>query len=297
MKCLCFPRAGREAEDSLCRGGAVPRGGVCKTGEAPARGAARSAAGGRRRRPKAGDAFRSGGTRPAPLTQNLRGEYGISPERPPAERVLPAPRAGEQTLSAFLHWLRPLRPAPGTVRNPAPRGGDSLRYHVTIIARHTCGNFRSPTRARDTRKISSVHSPRAGHNDSSASRFQMVPRSPAPASAKTIKFREVPHALPTVKLLAYRPARAPRNHFPRCNPRAVLEIKNNRFPLHKHSVSTYPFPLTPAFLQPSASGERSDIPRPCLKKQGRRGRAFPWGGSPLPEGRTFSGYFSFRYEK
>ena len=186
-------------------GGAVPRGEVCKTGEAPARGAARSAAGGRRRRPKAGDAFRGGGTRPAPLTQNLRGECGISPERLPAERVLPAPRAGERTLSAFLHWLRPLRPAPGTVRNPAPRGCDSLYSRCTIAARHACGNFRS------------------------------------------------------------RPARVPRNRFPLCNPRALLEIKDNRLPLHKHSVSTYPFPLTPAFLQPSASRERSDIPRPCLK--------------------------------
>ena len=53
-------------QDVPMPGGAVPRGEVCKTGEAPARGAARSAAGGRRRRPKAGDAFRGGGTRPAP---------------------------------------------------------------------------------------------------------------------------------------------------------------------------------------------------------------------------------------
>ena len=47
-------------QDVPMPGGAVPRGEVCKTGEAPARGAARSAAGGRRRRPKAGDAFRGG---------------------------------------------------------------------------------------------------------------------------------------------------------------------------------------------------------------------------------------------
>ena len=40
---------------------------VCKIGEAPARGAARSAAGGRRRRPKAGDAFRGGGDTTRPL--------------------------------------------------------------------------------------------------------------------------------------------------------------------------------------------------------------------------------------
>ena len=84
-----------------------------------------------------------------------------------------------------------------------------------------------------------------------------------------------------------RSARMPRNRFPLCNPRAVLEIKDNRLPLHKRPVSTYPFPLLSAFLQPSISGERSDSPRPCLKKQGRRGGAFPWGGSSLPEGRAF----------
>ena len=92
-------------------------------------------------------------------------------------------------------------------------------------------------------------------------------------------------------------ARVPRNLLPRYNPRALLEIKDSRFPLHKHPISTYPFPLTPAFLQPSASGKRNDSPRPCLKKQGRRGGAFPWGGYSLPEGRTFSGYFSVRSEK
>ena len=170
-------------QDVPMPGGAVPRGEVCKTGEAPARGAARSAAGGRRRRPKAGDAFRGGGTRPVPLTQNLRGKCGISPERPPAERVLPAPRAGERTLSAFLHWLRPLRPGSRNCPFPGSRGGDSLRYHVTIIARHACRNSR------------------------------------------------------------IRPARVPRNHFPRCKPRALPEIKDNRFPLHKRPVSTYPHPL------------------------------------------------------
>ena len=74
---------------------------------------------------------------------------------------------------------------------------------------------------------------------------------------------------------SFRPARVPRNHFPRCNPRALPEIKDDRFPLHKRPVSTSPLPLTPAFLQPSASGERSDIPRPCLKKQGRMGWGIP----------------------
>ena len=104
------PARSRVTDSSESRGGAVSRGEVCKTGEAPARGAARSAAGGRRRRPKAGDAFRGGATRPVPLTQNLRGENSSSPESFPAERVLPAPRAGERTLSAFLQWKNPLRP-------------------------------------------------------------------------------------------------------------------------------------------------------------------------------------------
>ena len=147
-----------------CRGGAVPRGEVCKTGEAPARGAARSAAGGRRRRPKAGDAFRGGGTRPAPLTQNLRGEYGISPEKPPAERVLPAPRAGERTLSAFLHWLRPLRPAPGTVRSPAPA---RERFSVLPRYNHRAPRLRKlsfPTRAGAAQSFSTMQSPRVARN-------------------------------------------------------------------------------------------------------------------------------------
>ena len=182
-----------------CRGGAVPRGEVCKTGEAPARGAARSAAGGRRRRPKAGDAFRGGVTRPVPLTQNLRGEYGISPEKPPAERVLPAPRAGERTLSAFLHWLRPLRPAPGTVRSPAPRGGDSLHYHDIIIARHACRN----SRIRPAREISEkflLSIPRAPDTMillPPASRW--YPVLPPPRAADK-RFRLYKPRAPTVKL-------------------------------------------------------------------------------------------------
>ena len=92
-----------------------------------------------------------------------------------------------------------------------------------------------------------------------------------------------------------RSARAETCNIRQYNPRAVLEIKYNRFPLHKRPVSTSPFPLTPAFLQPSASGERSATPRPCLKKQGRAG-VFPVGGS-APSGRAFSVYFSPRREK
>ena len=198
-----------------CWGGAVPRGGVCKTGEAPARGAARSAAGGRRRRPKAGDAFRGGVTRPVPLTQNLRGKHRTSPERLPAERVLPAPRAGERTLSAFLQRENPLRSGIGTfcTKHRIPQFFTSV--FPGLLARH---------------------------NDSSASR----------------------------------PARVLSHRFSKNTPRALLEIKNNRFRLCKHSVSTSPLPLTLAFLQPSAFRERSDSPRPDLPTQsGRADTRFP----------------------
>ena len=215
-------------------GGAVPRGEVCKTGEAPARGAARSAAGGRRRRPKAGDAFRGGGDTTRPLDAKPAGGIRHFP-RKTSRGTRPARPAGGGTNAFCFSSL--VAPAPPGSRNcpfPAPRGGDSLRYHDTIIAHHTCGNFRS------------------------------------------------------------RPARVPRNRFPLCNPRAVLEIKDNRLPLHKRPVSTYPFPLTPAFLQPSASGERSDIPRPDLPTQS--GRAGYSRRGSAPQGEPF-GYLSPRRER
>ena len=196
-------------------GGAVPRGGVCKTGEVPARGAAQSAAGGRRRRAKRGGRApeapkggrrvpRRGGTTP-PRDAKPAGENANFPQNLPAERVLPAPRAGERTLSAFLHWLRPLRPVPGTVRS--------------------------------------------------------------------------------------RPARVPRNHFPRCNPRALPEIKDNRFPLHKHSVSAYPLSLLSAFPQNLTvpRGERTLPPRPS-PQSGRAG--YSRRGS-APQGEPFPATFPF----
>ena len=110
-------------------GGAVPRGGVCKNGEAPARmprEARREGAGGAQRR----------ATRPVPLTQNLRGKHSTSPESFSAERVLPAPRAGERTLFAFLQWLRPLRPDTGTscTKHRIPRFFTSA--FPGLLARH-----------------------------------------------------------------------------------------------------------------------------------------------------------------
>ena len=47
------------------------------------------------------------------------------------------------------------------------------------------------------------------------------------------------------------------------------------------------FCLLRRFCKTSLFREMSALSRPCLKKQGRRGGAFPWGGFPLPEGRTF----------
>ena len=92
-------------------GGAVPRGEVCKTGEAPARGAARSAAGGRRRRPKAGDAFRGGGTRPVPLTQNLRGGIRHFPRKTSRGTRPARPAGGGLPRFCRLSGVDPLGPA------------------------------------------------------------------------------------------------------------------------------------------------------------------------------------------
>ena len=68
--------------------------------------------------------------------------------------------------------------------------------------------------------------------------------------------------------LVSRPARALPEQVPRGDPRAVREIKNERFQLHKPPVSTYPFPLATAFSQSSASDEKSDLPRPDLPPVG-----------------------------
>ena len=88
-----------------------------------------------------------------------------------------------------------------------------------------------------------------------------------------------------------RPARAVPEQVPRGDPRAVREIKNERFQLHKPPVSTYPFPLATAFSQSSASDEKSDLPHPCLKKQGRRGGHSLGEGPPSPKGEPFPSTF------
>ena len=79
---------------------------------------------------------------------------------------------------------------------------------------------------------------------------------PAPGTVRSrparVRFFALPrynHRAPLLRKLSFsRPARAETCNIRQYNPRALLEIKDKRFPLYKHSVSTYPFPLTPAFL-------------------------------------------------
>ena len=204
-------------------GGAVPRGGVCKTGEAPARGAARSAAGGRRRRPKAGDAFRGGVARPVPLDAKPAGGIRHFP-RKTSRGTRPARPAGGGT-NAFCF---PSLVAPAPPRLP--------ELSVTRL------------RAGEILCVTTLQSSRA----------------------------------PPAETFVPRPARVPRNRFPLCNPRAVLKIKDDRFPLHKHPVSTYPLPLTPAFPRSSPFREISAIPRPDLPSVGAGRGVLPVGGTEFP---------------
>ena len=173
---------------------------------------------GKCRIPPAG--FASRGRVVSPRRETRRPPWGRS-RRPPA--ALRAARGRGLPRFCRLHHVGPLRPVPGTVRNPI-RAGAIL-----------CVTSIQPSRA-------------------------------TPAET-----------------FAFRPARVPRNLLPRYNPRALLEIKDNRFPLHKHSVSTYPFPLIPAFLQPSASREMSAISRPDLPpSRGGQGEYSRRGGQGPP---------------
>ena len=72
-------------------------------------------------------------------------------------------------------------------------------------------------------------------------------------------------------------ARVPRNHFPRCNPRALLEIRDNRLPLHKHSVSTSPLPLLSAFPQNLTIPRNERTLPPLPQKAGAEGWGIPLG--------------------
>ncbi len=95
------------------------------------------------------------------------------------------------------------------------------------------------------------------------------PRSPASAGGgQAIPATQAPRSRRETPVS--RPARAVPEQVPRGDPRAVREIKNERFQLHKPPVSTYPFPLMSAFSKSSASDEKSDLPRPDLPTQSGR---------------------------
>ena len=121
----------------MCRGGAVPRGEVCKTGEAPARGAARSAAGGRRRRPKAGDAFRGGGDTTRPLTQNLRGEWRHFPRKTSRGTRPARPAGGGTNAFCFLSLVAPAPPRLPELSVSRLRAGAAQSFSAMQSARGT----------------------------------------------------------------------------------------------------------------------------------------------------------------
>ena len=100
--------------------------------------------------------------------------------RPPA--ALRAARGRGLPRFCRLHHVGPLRPVPGTVRNPAPRGCDSLRYHNSTIARHACGNFRLPTRAGAAQSFSTMQSARVTRNKKQSLSATQTSRFNLPAS-------------------------------------------------------------------------------------------------------------------
>ena len=90
-----------------------------------------------------------------------------------------------------------------------------------------------------------------------------------------------------------RPARALPEQAPRGNPRAVREIKNERFQLHKPPVSTSPLPLLSAFPRPFPFREMSAVSRPDLPTQSGRAEGIPVGRQSLPQGEPFPATFPF----
>ena len=87
-------------------------------------------------------------------------------------------------------------------------------------------------------------------------------------------------------------ARVRRNDEFSRNFKRAFAIKDNRLSLYKRSVSTSPLPLLLAFPRPFPFRERSAVPRPCLKKQGRAG-GVPKGGRGHPWGEPFPTSFPF----
>ena len=125
-----------------------------------------------------------------------------------------------------------------------------------------------------------------------------VPAEPTEGGIPPRRTGEVPRF---ARQRGIRPARGKHKHFKRNNPRApdtmihpppgsrelrgkefprnftrAPAIKNNRFPLHKHSVSTSPFLLTPAFPRLSHSAKRAHSPAPTFLPS--RGGGYPHTG-------------------
>ncbi len=172
---------------------------------------------------------------------------------PPAGRAGRVPRedfegSSHSPPAGFASRGRVVSPRRGTRRPPLGASGALpprfarlrgrglprfCRLHHVGPLRHGIGT--SCTKHRIPRFFTSVFPGLlARHKDSSASRPARVPRFESRLSCPAR------HACRNSRI---RPARVPRNHFPRCKPRALPEIKDNRFPLHKHPVSTYPLPL------------------------------------------------------
>ena len=104
-----------------------------------------------------------------------------------------------------------------------------------------------------------------------------------PRGWRTITFHYAIPARPFPRRTPFFRLRERRNdEFPRNSTRAPA-IKDNRFQLHKPSVSTYPLPLMNAFPYPSLFRETSAVSRPDLHPQSGRAGYSRRGSAPQGE--------------
>ena len=176
---------------SLCRAERVYPVKSAKLGKPPPaepREARREGAGGAQRR-----ATRSAeGGKDRPHNAKPAGETQHSPQNLSAKRVLPAPRAGEQTIFAFLHWENPLRP--GTRNCPFPiRVGEFFVFSLynRRAPRLRKLPFPNPRGRCPSDFCCPIPACRAQSFFASRlrARFPGEPRSPAPASDEAINSR------------------------------------------------------------------------------------------------------------
>ena len=177
------------------------------------------------------------------------------------------PHWGTQTLP---HHIFPLR-AP----HARPAGGGTNPFSLPFIG---C------TRSARLPELSVPGSARV----ESCNILRYIPRAPdtgffhlpPPRERRGVEFPRNSTRAPAVKLLASRPAWGLFNRFWQNNTRAVPEIKDNRFPLHKRPVSTSQFLLLSAFPQNfTIPGEnRSLPPRPSPPVGAGRGEYSRRGG-------------------